>query len=92
MVALTPLRQLIIMMQSAAPCCIIQPLENSMASKHRISVNLSESEYRELSALSVNHRVSMAWLGRQAIAEFLERYRDENLQLPLALPSKGAQK
>ena len=32
--------------------------------------------------------VSMAWLGRQAIRDFLERYRVEELQLPLALTSE----
>jgi hypothetical protein len=29
----------------------------------------------------------MAWLGRQAISEFIERYRNEELQLPLVLSS-----
>jgi len=61
-----------------------------MASKHRITVNLSEAEYNDLSSLSESQRVSMAWLGREAISEFLERYRREELQLPLALVSKGA--
>lgn len=56
-----------------------------MASKHRVSVNLAEDEYQELSALSEKHQVSMAWLGRQAIQEFLNRYRQEELQLPLKL-------
>lgn len=56
-----------------------------MASKNRLSVNLSDSEFRELMALAEQSRVSMAWLGRQAIAEFLERHKDAELQLPLAL-------
>ena len=62
-----------------------------MPSKHRITVNLSEAEYNELTALSESQRVSMAWLGRQAIAEFLDRYRREQLQIPLALVTRGAQ-
>jgi len=57
-----------------------------VASKHRVSVNVSAQEYRELSALAEKHQVSMAWLGRQAIQEFLSRYRHEELQLPLKLP------
>ena len=34
------------------------------------------------------HRVSLAWLGRQAIIEFLERRESEDLQLPLILSSE----
>jgi len=56
-----------------------------MASKHRLSVNLSPEEHRELAALAEKTRISKAWLGRHAIAEFLERYRDRELQLPLDL-------
>lgn len=51
----------------------------------RVSVGLSDGEYTELQALSEKHRVSLAWLGRQAITEFLERYRNQELQLPLIL-------
>ncbi len=59
-----------------------------MASKYRVSVNLDEQEHQELAALSEKFRVSVAWLGRQAIAEFLERYNKEELQLPLRLSAK----
>ena len=63
-------------------------LGNSRATKHRVTVNLEDREYRELSALSDKHRVSLAWLSRQAIAQFLERYENEALQLPLSLSSE----
>ncbi len=33
--------------------------------------------------------VSMAWLSRQAIRDVLERYWDEELQLPLGPRSQG---
>ena len=56
-----------------------------MAIKHRVSVNLAEEEYQELSVMADKYLVSMAWLSRQAIRDFLEQYRDEDLQLPLAL-------
>ena len=59
-----------------------------MAAKYRVTVNLEEPEYRVLSALSGMHRVSLAWLGRQAIIEFLERHDEEALQLPLILSSE----
>ena len=54
-----------------------------MAARNRVTVNLEDREYAELSALSDRHRVSLAWLGRQAIIEFLERRESEDLQLPL---------
>ena len=59
--------------------------ENPMAAKTRFSVALDEQEYAELSAMAEKHRVSMAWLVRHAVTEFLERYRSEELQFPLRL-------
>ena len=60
-----------------------------MAARHRVTVNLDDREYQELSALSDRHRVSLAWLGRQAIIDLLERCESEGLQLPLTLPPEG---
>ncbi len=56
-----------------------------MAASFRVTVNLEEPEYAVLSGLSGKHRVSLAWLGRQAIIEFLERHEEEEIQLPLML-------
>ena len=56
-----------------------------MAVKTRFSVALDEQEYAELSSMAEKHRVSMAWLVRHAAREFLERYRDEEVHLPLRL-------
>lgn len=58
-----------------------------MVAKPRISFTLPEDEYRELSALAEKHRISLAWLGRQAVVEFLERHQDHGLQFPLTLTS-----
>ena len=55
---------------------------------NRVSVGLSDKEYRELKALAEKHHISLAWLGRQAIAEFLDRHADQPLQLPLIVPRK----
>lgn len=56
-----------------------------MPSQHRLSVNLTQEEHREIAALAETSRVSKAWIGRQALIEFLDRYRDRDLQLPLDL-------
>ena len=63
-----------------------------MAANHRVTVNLEAPEYSQLSALAGKHRISLAWLGRRAIIEFLERTEQEELQLPLKLPSQRADK
>lgn len=51
--------------------------------KQRISLNLPESEYAELSALAEKHNISMAWIGRKAILDFLKRCRENPIQLPI---------
>lgn len=61
-----------------------------MAANHRVTVNLDAPEYSQLSALADKHRISLAWLGRRAIVEFLERNEREEPQFPLRLPSQRA--
>jgi hypothetical protein len=51
--------------------------------KHRVPANLTDIEFSELSALAEKYDVSLAWLTRKAILEFIDRYRSEQLQLPL---------
>lgn len=51
--------------------------------KHRIAVSLTDSEFVELTAMAEKYDVSLAWLGRQGILEFIARYRTEQMQLPL---------
>ncbi len=57
-------------------------------SKPRVSINLSDSEYAELAALAERHNLSMAWIGHKAILDFLEKNRDETLQLPLTFAKR----
>ena len=56
-----------------------------MPSKHRVTVSLSPEEHRALVWLSEKSHVSQAWIARRALSEFLERYRDDQLQLPFDL-------
>lgn len=51
--------------------------------KHRISISLADHEYAELSDVASNSRVSMAWLARQALIEFLERQRVKRAPTPV---------
>lgn len=75
--------------QGAAPCDTRGDAlsEGAMpTNKRRIAVNLADEEYSGLAALAERHDVSMAWLGRQAILEFMENHRSEQLPLPMRLP------
>lgn len=56
-----------------------------MTSKERLTVNLDKAEFLELQELAKANNVSMAWLGRQAIARLLEQYKQEEFQFPLDL-------
>ncbi len=51
----------------------------------RVTVSVDERDYEQLVALAEEHRVSLAWLVRYAVADFLERYRRDQLELPLEL-------
>ncbi|WP_417519891.1 ribbon-helix-helix protein, CopG family [Minwuia sp.] len=53
----------------------------------RITVSLHASEHASLCALAERYDVSLSWLTRQAITEFLERYENGEFQLPLQLGS-----
>ena len=76
------------MVVQSAAVCIRLIAGYPVAAKNRVTINLEDREYAELAALSDRHRVSLAWLGRQAIIEFLERREAEDLQLPLNLSSE----
>lgn len=54
-------------------------------SKHRISISLADDEYAELSDAAENSRVSMAWLARQALIEFLDRQRKKRGPAPVPM-------
>ena len=49
----------------------------------RITVSLSERNHAELTGLAERHDVSISWLARQALVEFIDKYRDIQAQLPL---------
>jgi hypothetical protein len=58
----------------------------------RVTVSVDERDYEQLALLADEHRVSLAWLVRYAVADFLERYRQDQLELPLELKGGGRQR
>ena len=55
----------------------------------RVTVSVDERDYEQLVVLANEHRVSLAWLVRYAVGDFLERYRQDQLELPLELTRGG---
>jgi predicted transcriptional regulator len=60
--------------------------------KHRIAINLDDQEFSELDAMADRHDVSLSWIGRQAVLEFLSRYKDQQLPLPLRIESRSTER
>lgn len=56
---------------------------DSMSSKNRITVNLSDKEAAQLAALAERVNVSKAWIGRHAICTLLEQTSNDDLQILL---------
>lgn len=52
----------------------------------RITVSLADGEHAELTALAAKFDVSLSWLTRQAVVEFLKMQGKSGSQLPLELP------
>jgi len=61
-----------------------------MSKGHRLSVGLSDQEFGALQRIAEEHRVSLAWVGRKAISDFLAAHTHEEHE-PL-LPTRDAQK
>jgi len=59
---------------------------NMPTNKHRVSINLAENEYAHLAALSEKGRVSMAWLAREALIEYLARHPESAFPSRVRLP------
>ena len=54
----------------------------------RVTVSVDERDYEQLTTLAEEYRVSLAWLVRWAVADLLERYRQDQLELPLEPASR----
>jgi hypothetical protein len=70
---------------SAAYSLSLRLLKPMPTTKHRISISLLDDEYTELSDVAQQSRVSMAWLARQALVEFLARNRDKAMLSPVTV-------
>ena len=47
-----------------------------MKKSHRISIGLTDQEFHDLQKIAETHRVSLAWVGQQAISELLRAYNE----------------
>jgi len=65
---------------------------NTMSANRRITINLTNAEYSALSQLAERFHVSLAWLGRRALAELAKKYSDQSFQMPLPFSSDPAAK
>lgn len=54
----------------------------------RITVSLPDKEHAALAALARKNDVSLSWLTRKAVIEFLQRHAKGSAPLPLDLPSR----
>ena len=59
-----------------------------MSAKHRVTINLDDPEYNDLQRLADAMGVSMAWVGRRAIADFTKAHKDATT--PLEAQSCGS--
>ena len=81
------------MFHGGTKCNALFHAETQMpTNKHRIAINLDDEEFSELDAMADRHDVSLSWIGRQAVLEFLSRYKDQQLPLPLRIESRSAER
>ena len=64
----------------------MSPMIEKPKKSTRITVSLGDGEYAELSTLAEKYDVSLSWLTRQAIVEFLKMQGRASDQLPFELP------
>lgn len=55
----------------------------------RTSVILSEGQYARLNEVALKGDVSVAWVIRQAVQQFLDRAENEQIPLPIRLVRGG---
>ena len=57
----------------------------------RTSVILSETQYARLNEVALKGDVSVAWVIRQAVQQFLDRAENEQIPLPIRLVRGGGE-
>lgn len=64
-------------------------MSESTRSPVRLSVNLTEDQYLRLNEIALKSDVSLAWLVRQAVQQFLDTTHNEQFPLPIRLDRQG---
>ncbi len=65
-------------------------MPNPARSTVRLSVNLSEDQYIQLHEIAAKSEVSLAWIVRKAVQQFLEIRQDPQIPLPMGFKRLGA--
>jgi hypothetical protein len=55
----------------------------------RLSVNLTEGQYIRLNEIALKSDVSLAWVVRQAVQQYLDATQYEQIPLPIRLDRPG---
>ena len=55
----------------------------------RLSVSLTEDQYLRLNEIALKSDVSLAWMVRQAVQQFLDATSNEQIPLPIRLDRLG---
>lgn len=80
-------------MQYSSYLCGFEQKENIILAipqkPSRVTVSLTERDHASLTLIAEDQDVSLSWVIRQAIAEYLDRNRREQPALPLGLMRHG---
>lgn len=63
-----------------------RPMAINQKKSTRITVSMPSHEYSELVELSKKYDLSLSWLIRQAVADFISLQKGKENRLPLELP------
>ncbi len=64
-------------------------MSESTRSSVRLSVNLTEGQYLRLNEIALKNDISLAWLVRQAVQQFLDATNNAQIPLPIRLDRQG---
>ena len=80
------------MTQHDASCC--EMMKSAVLSKNqngpRMTVSLFERDFTALTRLAERRDVSISWIARQALSEFVEKHYSTDVKLPLRIDRQAS--